>query len=45
MNCIKCNSSQVRVIDTRANGTPADIPPPRLHDVRLPLDDGGAACW
>ena len=18
---------------------------PRLHDVRLPLDDGGAACW
>lgn len=45
MDCIKCNSSQVRVIDTRAKGDPADIPPPRLHDVRFPLDDGGAACW
>lgn len=43
MDCIKCNSSQVRVIDTRAKG--ADIPPPCLHDVRLPLDYGGAACW
>ena len=25
MDCIKCNSSQVRVIDTRAKGDPADI--------------------
>ena len=45
MDCIKCNSSQVRVIDTRAKGTRRIYRRRVCMIVRLPLDDGGAACW
>lgn len=38
MNCVKCNSSQVRVIDTRAKGT-RRIYRRRWTTVELPVGD------